>query len=148
MPVKPGWTSLGHPDLYLGQVNLRKWQEVHRHSLRGVFYPIELRARKGHEGSESSSRTEILFALRWRGREWRRLGGTPQSRNAHMRKREKIQIRETVKSLSSSTLETESGDPQQLFALLGGGTMNKSLRSPGLMFPFNAKGRGLPHFLF
>ncbi|KAM9073224.1 uridylate-specific endoribonuclease isoform 1-T1 [Megaptera novaeangliae] len=112
VPVKPGWTSLGHPDLYLGQVNLRKWQEVHRHSLRGVFYPIELRARKGHEGSESSSRTEILFALRWRGREWRRLGGTPQSRNAHMRKREKIQIRETGKSLSSVILETESGDPQ------------------------------------
>lgn len=69
MPVKPGWTYLGHPDLRLEQVHLRKWQEVHCHSLRGIFYPIELGARKGHEGSESSFRTEVLSALDWNGEE-------------------------------------------------------------------------------
>ena len=45
VPVKPGWLSLGHPDLSLGQVHLWKWQEIHRHGLRGVFHPIEFGAR-------------------------------------------------------------------------------------------------------
>lgn len=67
MPVKPGWISLGHPDLQLGQVHLRKWQEVHRHSLRGVFYPIELGVRKGQEGSESFCGMEMLSTLGWSG---------------------------------------------------------------------------------
>lgn len=44
MPVKPGWLSLGHPDVSLGQVHLWKWQEIHRHGLCGVFYSIELGA--------------------------------------------------------------------------------------------------------
>lgn len=49
VPVKPGWISFGYPDLHLGQDHLRKWQEVHCHSLCGVFHPVELGARKGQE---------------------------------------------------------------------------------------------------
>nr|BAH13670.1 unnamed protein product [Homo sapiens] len=60
VPVKPGRISLSCPDIYLGQVHLWEWQEVHRHSLHSVFHLIELRARKGHEGS---CETEVLSSL-------------------------------------------------------------------------------------
>lgn len=107
MPVKPGWISFGHPDLYLGQVHLWKWQEVHRHSLCGVFHSIKLGARKGHEGSESSCRTEVLSAPGWRGDggDWEGFPN-PEAPIWEREKRYKLEkCRETGKSLPSSILE-------------------------------------------